>query len=221
MAHYKAVGSVIVSIAALGVFVSLIRTAPHPVGAMQAMSSMPSTTMSGPQDPVTAGIACNSGLASVGSSTLYNKTTTSGVNTIWKCSTPDGVTFGWQAPYTSTAFQNQDWSLQPGLFATGTARSNVYYEVNAVTLLSVTSREEGSPICTAAPVLSILDLGTSPSTAYGSATVIYSQTLSTSNTVVSNTGLSIAVAAGHYLGIGFSTGACVTPPTISVVATLQ
>lgn len=121
----------------------------------------------------------------------------------------------------SSAIQSQDFSLAPGLFATNTATGGVYFETNAVTIKAVVSREQGSPVCTAAPVLVLLDLGTSASTAYGSATVLYSQTLSTSNTVAANTGLNVAVAAGHYLGVGFSAGTCVTPPTISTTVMLQ
>lgn len=118
-------------------------------------------------------------------------------------------------------YQTQDFQFMPSLFATNTATGSIYYEPNAVTIRAVVSREQGSPTCTAAPVLTILDLGTSASTAYASATVLYSQTLSTSNTVVANTGLSVAVAAGHYIGAGFSAGACVSAPTISTTITLQ
>ena len=200
----------------------LVMAYEHGVKADQSLISTPSVILAGMGTPSSNGWPCVAGIASASTTSLYNQRDAAG-NSIWKCGlSADGVTYSWQAPFTAgTPFQNQDWTVQPGLFAASVVKSTVYYEVNAVTLLSLTTREEGSPICTAAPVLAILDLGTSPSTAYASATVLYSQTLSTSNTVASNTGLSIAIAAGHYLGIGFSAGTCVTPPTISAVATLQ
>jgi hypothetical protein len=131
------------------------------------------------------------------------------------------VPLGGTVTTASQQIQNLDFTNQPGLFSTATATSNVYFEPNAATLKAVVTREQGSPICTAAPVAVILDLGTSPSTSYASATVLFSQTLSTSNTVASNTGLSVAVASGHYLGYGFSGGTCVTPPTVTTSIVVQ
>lgn len=119
------------------------------------------------------------------------------------------------------SFQTQDWTLASGLFATSQAMGNVFYEINAVTLRSVTTRIQGSPTCTTAPTIVILDLGTSASTVYASATILVSQATSTSNGVFTTTGLSAAITAGHYIGIGLSAGACVTPPTISTSVTLQ
>lgn len=214
----------LVAISAIAFVGAMYIAAPKIKGAQaQQISSTPATIMAGVGTPAANSIPCNVGAASTVSSSLYNqRETPSGQNAIWKCAlATDNVTYAWLAPFVSTAFQSQDFSLQPGLFATGAVKSNVYYEPSALTMMAVTSREEGSPICTAAPVVVILDLGTSPSTAYGSATILYSQTLSTSNTVVSGSGLSVPIAAGHFIGIGLSAGTCVTPPTISTVVTAQ
>lgn len=179
-------------------------------------SSTPATIQAGSSDPITLSAYCGPGNSSSTSSTLFDNQGQSAGNSIWKCRPS-----GWAPPFNVTPFQNQDFTLQPGLLSTGAAVSNVYYEPNAATIMAVTTREEGNPVCVTAPVLQILDLGTSPTTTYASATKIQAQTLSTGNTVVSTTGLTIAVAAGHYLGIGFSAGTCVTPPTISAVVTVQ
>lgn len=114
------------------------------------------------------------------------------------------------------------FDLQPGLFATSSATAAVYYAPNGYTLKSIVTRVTGSPICTAAPTVVILDLGTSPTTAYGSATVLVSQATATSNGVFSNTSITGAsVASGHYIGLGLSAGACVTAPTLSVTLQVQ
>lgn len=118
-------------------------------------------------------------------------------------------------------FQSLYFDLQPGLFSTATATASVYYMPNAVTVKAVVARITGSPICTAAPTVAILDLGTSGATVYASATVLVSQTTGTANGVFATTSASAAVAAGHYIGLGLSGGACVTPPTLDVTVEVQ
>jgi hypothetical protein len=116
---------------------------------------------------------------------------------------------------------NDAWTVQPSLFATSTAASGVFYEANAATLSAVTARLEGGITCTTAPMVAILDLGTSPGTAYGSATVLTSLATGTADGAFAANGLNVGITAGHYVGIGFSAGTCATAPTISITATVQ
>jgi hypothetical protein len=113
------------------------------------------------------------------------------------------------------------WNLQSALFATVTTLSTAYLEDNAVTLKAITARLSGTISCTVAPTIAILDLGTSVTTVYGSATVLASLTTGTADGAFSSTGLSNAIAAGHYIGMGFSAGTCVTAPTMDISAEIQ
>lgn len=113
------------------------------------------------------------------------------------------------------------WNLQSALFSTATAVGSVYYEMNAAKIVAVTARLSGSITCTTAPTLAILDLGTVATTAYASATVLTSLATGTADGAFSATGLSVAVAAGHYLGLGFSAGACTVAPTMDITVGVQ
>ena len=123
-------------------------------------------------------------------------------------------------------------SSTSGGFALNTPVGQVFYDVAGSTLRSVTARigYNSDTNCATAPTIAILDFGTSATTAYGSATVLTTLTTTTiasgvvagSTNVFSASGLSIPIAAGHYIGLGFSAGACsVDPPTFSVTTTHQ
>lgn len=115
-----------------------------------------------------------------------------------------------------------NWNLQPVLFALNTMLGGVYYAPKAATINQVSVRLSGTISCTSAPVVNIMDLGTSPTTAYGSATSISSNNTGTSDGVYAvGPTLGITVTAGHYLGLAISFGTCVTAPTFDVTAQLQ
>jgi hypothetical protein len=125
---------------------------------------------------------------------------------------------------TTTAYakQHEDyWSIQSVLFATSTMLGPVYYEVNGGTLVAVTARLSGTISCTVAPTINILDLGTTVTTAYGSGTSLNTLATGTADGAFTSIGLSNAIAAGHYIGLGFSAGTCVTAPQIDATITVQ
>ena len=119
---------------------------------------------------------------------------------------------------------NYNWSIQPTLFSTSTALGPVYFLPNGATwpgsTLVMIARLSGTISCTVAPSIVFLDLGTSATTAYGSATAILSVTTGTSDGVYQNGGGAGSITAGHYVGMGFSGGTCVTAPTIDLTVTL-
>ncbi len=119
-----------------------------------------------------------------------------------------------------------------GGFAVGTVLGQVYYDAAGSMLQSVTARVSyaADTNCSVAPTIAILDLGASAATDYANAVVLTTlptETFSSgqpgaSANVFTVSGLSVGVPAGHYLGLGFSAGACsVDPPTFSVTTTHQ
>lgn len=119
------------------------------------------------------------------------------------------------------------WNIASAIFPVTPATSvlgPVYFEMDsnstAGTLKLVTARLSGTISCTVAPSVVILDLGTSATTAYGSATVLTTLATGTSDGAYVSSTLSVTIASGHYLGLGFSAGTCVTPPIIDVVANI-
>lgn len=114
------------------------------------------------------------------------------------------------------------WNVQPGLFATVTMIGPVFYEPLAAVINQVSVRLSGTIVCSSAPTINIMDLGASPTTVYGSATSISSNTTGTSDGVYAvGPALGVGVTAGHYLGVAISFGTCATPPTIDVTAQIQ
>ncbi len=76
--------------------------------------------------------------------------------------------------------------------------------------------------CGTAPVLNLYDLGTSPTTAYGSATSVASVTVSTTSGGIVQSTASAAMTPGHYYSFGFSAGACsAQPDDFFVTANIQ
>jgi hypothetical protein len=137
----------------------------------------------------------------------------------------DNATQLWYPTYglsvATTPRHQMYWNVQSALFSTVTAISTAYLEDNAVTLKAITARLSGTISCTVAPTIAILDLGTSVTTVYGSATVLASLATGTADGAFTSTGLSNAIAGGHYIGMGFSAGTCVTAPTMDISAEIQ
>lgn len=116
---------------------------------------------------------------------------------------------------------NRNWYIPPAAFATSTMLGPAYFEPVAVKITTMTIRNSGTTSCSAAPVVNIMDLGTSPSTLYGSATSLQSLTGGTVVGVTGTSGLSVAITAGHYIGVALSAGTCATPPQMDVSISLQ
>jgi hypothetical protein len=90
----------------------------------------------------------------------------------------------------------------------------VYYLPQSVTAsVLATVRLSGTISCAVAPQVYIMDLGTSASTSFGSATVDTLVNTGTSDGVYQNGG-GATLSAGHYFGLAFNAGTCVTPPTV-------
>lgn len=178
-------------------------------GAVSAQSSGLSSPIPAASG-ATAIINLCAGMANLGTSqtALIDDNSITAGNTISKCRS--GVVTAPFIPVTQLY-----WDLVPSLFGTSTAVGGVYFVPTNQTIKSIITRIAGSPICTAAPSVVILDLGTSPTTVYGSATVLTTLATSTSNGVFNNPSLNIALTSGHYIGYGLSAGTCVTAPTIT------
>jgi hypothetical protein len=112
-------------------------------------------------------------------------------------------------------------AIQSGLFATATVLGPVYFEPVQVALKSLIMRQSGTISCTVAPAVGFVDLGTSPTTTYGSISgTVAGVTGATSDGVYSFSG-SVNMVAGHYYGFAFSAGTCVTAPTFDITAQVQ
>jgi len=111
---------------------------------------------------------------------------------------------------------SQLWSIQPLLFSTSTMLGPVYYTpISCCGNPWIVARLSGTISCTVAPVILLMDLGSVPTTSYGSATSVVSLTTGTSDGVYQNIG-STTLIAGHWYGIAFSAGTCVTAPTFDI-----
>jgi len=112
------------------------------------------------------------------------------------------------------------WSVQSTLFSTSTMLGSVYYvQYTSPVYPTMTVRLSGAISCTVAPIVNLMDLGVSPTTAYGSATSIGSVTTGTSDGVYGSGTAVIGgtvTTTGHYYGIAFSAGTCATAPTFDI-----
>ena len=123
------------------------------------------------------------------------------------------LTDGTNCPSGILFLGNSSWTIAPTLFATSTMLGAVHYTpYSNAAGPTITVRTSGTISCTVAPVLQLMDLGTTPSTVYASATSILSVTTSTSDGVFTAIGSS-ALQNNHYYGIAFSAGTCATAPT--------
>lgn len=113
-------------------------------------------------------------------------------------------------------------NIQGTLFTTGTMLGPVFYEKVSGSLNLLMARLSGTISCTGTPSIQLIDLSTSPTTAYLSGTVVATLVTGTSDGVyTSGTGLGNATFAGHYYGFAFSVGTCVTAPTFDITAQIQ
>jgi hypothetical protein len=133
----------------------------------------------------------------------------------WKVSENGSAEFSW------TRQHSDYWSISPSSFTTGTLLGPVFYEASGGAVVAITARLSGTTSCITAPSISILDLGTSVSTAYGSATLLNTLATGTGDGAFSSIGLSTSISAGHYVGLGFSAGACATAPQIDITIEVQ
>ena len=110
------------------------------------------------------------------------------------------------------------WNVQPGLFATATMLGPAYIadSTPSGSAFYFVVRLSGTISCTTGPTVNIMDLGTSPTTAYGSATSAFSQGTGTSDGVYFTNSPVGTILGGHYYGLAFSAGTCVTAPTVDV-----
>jgi hypothetical protein len=113
-------------------------------------------------------------------------------------------------------------TVQPTLFSTNTILGPVFYEPVQVAFKALIVRQSGTISCTGAPTIGFYDLGTSPTTTFGSvAGTVASVGTSTSDGVFITGPTSVNMVAGHYYGYAFSAGTCVTAPTFDITATVQ
>jgi hypothetical protein len=112
-------------------------------------------------------------------------------------------------------------SIAGTLFATSTMLGPVFAEPVTATYKTIIVRMSGSITCATAPVVTMEDLGTSPSTAFGSVVgSVDSVTTGTSDGVYQHSA-SVNLTPGHYYGFAFSGGACATPPNFDITAQVQ
>lgn len=118
------------------------------------------------------------------------------------------------------SYHNDYAAIPTTLFSTSTVLGPVFYEPAGGHYLSMIARLSGSITCATAPAVSLMDLGTSPSTAFGSATSVDTLTTGTSDGVYQHAATA-SLVAGHYYGYAFSGGACATPPNFDITSTIQ
>lgn len=127
------------------------------------------------------------------------------------------LTDGTNCPGNSLAGHTDYWNLQSGLFSLSTLVGAVYYEPQPPTngAVQLIARLSGTISCTVAPVIQVMDMGVSVSTVYAGATQVQALTTGTGDgTYISST--SVTLSAGHYYGLGFSSGTCITAPTFDI-----
>jgi hypothetical protein len=107
------------------------------------------------------------------------------------------------------------------MFATNTMLGPVFAEPLQVHFKTIIVRLSGTISCTAAPIVTMMDLGTSPSTAYsGAVGSVAGVTTGTSDGVYQYSA-SVIMAPGDYYGFAFTGGTCVTAPTFDITAQVQ
>jgi hypothetical protein len=121
-----------------------------------------------------------------------------------------------------TASVHTDYANIAGtLFATNTMLGPVFAEPVTATYKTIIVRMSGSITCATAPAVTMEDLGTSPSTAFGSVVgSVDSVTTGTSDGVYQHSA-SVNLTPGHYYGFAFSGGACAVPPNFDITAQIQ
>jgi hypothetical protein len=127
--------------------------------AQTIVSPTPATTLAGNGSPTSNSITCGIGLASTASATLYVDDSVTTGNAIWKCATPDGVTFNWVQPFVSPVLA----VATTGTFASQSFLLGGCTSVQTVTISGATvgtNAATASPIFTSAPTVNIGPLNT-------------------------------------------------------------
>jgi hypothetical protein len=132
---------------------------------------------------------------------------------------PAGTTVGGTPIPTQTQTSSYSWSVQPASFATSTVLGGIYFIPTSISIDQFVVNATGSFTCSTNPTVNLVDLGTSSTTSFGSATSLASITLT--GTGPRSVVVGSATTANHYYGIGFSAGVCSAPPTIDVTTTTQ
>lgn len=117
----------------------------------------------------------------------------------------------------ATAGHSDYWNVQSALFSTSTLLGAVYLEnqSNRNTSYTLVARLSGTISCTVAPVVQIMDMGTSVSSVYAGSTTVSSLTTGTADaTYIASS--AVTTIPGHFYGLGFSSGTCITAPTMDI-----
>lgn len=96
----------------------------------------------------------------------------------------------------------------------------VYLEATQVHFKALIVRLSGTTTCPVAPVVSFMDLGTSPTTTFSSATSVTSLTTGTTAGVYQTTG-NVNLALGDYFGFAFTGGTCSAAPQFDITVQVQ
>jgi hypothetical protein len=97
----------------------------------------------------------------------------------------------------------------------------VFAEPLQVHFKTIIVRLSGTISCTGAPVVTMMDLGTSPSTAFGSAIGSVAAVTTGTSDGVYQYSASVNMTPGDYYGFAFTGGTCVTAPTFDITAQVQ
>lgn len=109
------------------------------------------------------------------------------------------------------------WGLNSG--SVGRYIGVPFYEVSATTLVAVEiNMIQINGACSTSPVIDVMDLGTSPTTVYGSATSKRSTTTGITEGLYSDAGLSISLTAGHWYAFAYSGGVSGCSDTVTANA---
>jgi hypothetical protein len=108
-------------------------------------------------------------------------------------------------------------NIQGSLFTTVTMLGPVYKATTAETVSGMVMRQTGTISCSVAPSAVVMDLATSPATAYGGATatgLVVSGGVT--DGVYTFGGSPQVLTSGHFYGVAFTDGTCVTAPTFDI-----
>jgi hypothetical protein len=118
---------------------------------------------------------------------------------------------------------HSDYAFIPdaATFTTSTMVGPVFAEPLQVHFKTLIVRQSGTISCSGAPVVAMMDLGTSPSTVFsGASGTVASVTTATSDGVYQFTG-SVNMTPGDYYGFAFTGGTCTTAPQFDITAQVQ
>ncbi len=120
----------------------------------------------------------------------------------------------------STHIASSLFALNTVLGAPFYVPSESSYYTNPLQLDAVSANVEGSPSCSTAPKLALVDCGATAGSC-ASPTTLALLTLPTAAGWTAATGLAVNLAATHWIAWEFTAGVCATPPTVDAAASLQ